>query len=131
MIDESRDTVRGPRVRKLTDLEAGDFPNLTRSRALRGKRHLNCSLRATGAAKGIGDGRSAMDRTGVDRKRDSPCKSTKIEVTIEYSRSLFRLVVRDDGRGIDSSRVHADRDRHWECRVCQKERGKPRHAQGF
>jgi ligand-binding sensor domain-containing protein/signal transduction histidine kinase len=39
-----------------------------------------------------------------------------IEVEIEYSKRQFRLVVRDDGRGIDPQVLQARRDEHWGLR---------------
>jgi signal transduction histidine kinase len=39
-----------------------------------------------------------------------------IRVEIEYSRREFRLVVRDDGRGIDPQVLRAGREGHWGLR---------------
>jgi signal transduction histidine kinase len=40
-------------------------------------------------------------------------RGTAVEVEIEYSRSRFRVVVRDDGVGIDPQVLSTGRDGHW------------------
>jgi signal transduction histidine kinase len=37
----------------------------------------------------------------------------KIEIEIEYARSGLRLLVRDDGRGIDAHMLQTGREGHW------------------
>ena len=41
-----------------------------------------------------------------------------IEVELEYAPRCFRMVVRDDGCGIDPQVLHAGREEHWGSRVC-------------
>jgi signal transduction histidine kinase len=40
-------------------------------------------------------------------------RATHIEVELQYTATRFRLVVRDDGCGIDSEVLHSGRDGHW------------------
>ena len=40
-------------------------------------------------------------------------RASRIEVELEYGARRFRLIVRDNGRGIDPHVLHAGRDGHW------------------
>jgi signal transduction histidine kinase len=40
-------------------------------------------------------------------------RATRIEVELQYTATRFRLVVRDDGCGIDPELLHPGRDGHW------------------
>lgn len=40
-------------------------------------------------------------------------RANHIEVELRYSSGEFRLLVRDDGTGIDSKMLESGRDRHW------------------
>jgi signal transduction histidine kinase len=40
-------------------------------------------------------------------------QATRIEVELQYTATRFRLVVRDDGCGIDPKVLHSGRDGHW------------------
>jgi signal transduction histidine kinase/ligand-binding sensor domain-containing protein len=40
-------------------------------------------------------------------------RASKIEVEIEYAANQFRVLVRDNGRGIDPEVLHTGRDGHW------------------
>ena len=40
-------------------------------------------------------------------------RASRIEVELEYGARCFRLIVRDNGRGIDPDVLHAGRDGHW------------------
>jgi signal transduction histidine kinase len=40
-------------------------------------------------------------------------RASRIEVELEYGASRFRLIVRDNGRGIDPHVLRAGRDGHW------------------
>jgi signal transduction histidine kinase len=40
-------------------------------------------------------------------------RASCIEVELEYARRRFRMVVRDDGCGIDPQMLHAGREAHW------------------
>lgn len=40
-------------------------------------------------------------------------RASRIEVELEYGARHFRLIVRDNGRGIDPHVLHAGRDGHW------------------
>ena len=40
-------------------------------------------------------------------------RATRIEVELQYTATRFRLVVRDDGCGIDPEVLHSGRDGHW------------------
>jgi signal transduction histidine kinase/ligand-binding sensor domain-containing protein len=40
-------------------------------------------------------------------------RARNIEVEVEYSSSRFRVLVRDDGRGIDPQMLHSGREGHW------------------
>jgi signal transduction histidine kinase len=40
-------------------------------------------------------------------------RATRIEVELQYTATRFRLVVRDDGCGIDSGVLYSGRDGHW------------------
>jgi signal transduction histidine kinase len=40
-------------------------------------------------------------------------QGNKIEIQLEYSTKHLRILVRDDGAGIDPEVLHAGRDGHW------------------
>jgi signal transduction histidine kinase len=40
-------------------------------------------------------------------------QAANVEVEVEYANSHFRLLIRDDGRGMDPSVLHAGREDHW------------------
>ena len=40
-------------------------------------------------------------------------RATRIEVELQYTATRFRLLVRDDGRGIHPELLHSGRDGHW------------------
>jgi signal transduction histidine kinase len=40
-------------------------------------------------------------------------RATKIEIELEYSPRRLRMLIRDDGCGIDPNVLHAGRDGHW------------------
>ncbi len=115
MIDESRNTVRGLRVRHLMD------QGLERAIAeipgdLGVKDGLEIELLVEGERRSL---RAAVCDEVYWIARESIANAvrhataTAIEVQLEYSRSRFRLVVRDDGRGIDPELLKSGRDNHW------------------
>jgi len=40
-------------------------------------------------------------------------RATNIEVELEYAPRRLRVVVRDDGRGIDTRLLQSEKDKHW------------------
>jgi signal transduction histidine kinase len=40
-------------------------------------------------------------------------RATRIEITVEYGQTLFRLLVRDNGKGIEASTLENGREGHW------------------
>jgi signal transduction histidine kinase/ligand-binding sensor domain-containing protein len=123
VIDEGRDAVRGLRSSHSASLDL----ELALSRIQDELPHVNQSGEQTGAPvdfRVIVEGerrplhpvpRDGVYRIGrealINAFRHAQAKSIDVELT--YSSSALRLLVRDDGCGIDQTVVHAGRDGHW------------------
>ena len=115
MIDESRNTVRGLRVRTLIEqgLEKAirEIP-----RDLGVKEEVVVELLVEGERRSL---RAAVHDEVYWIAREAlanairHAQASRIEVELEYSRSRFRLAVRDDGRGIDPQLAERRLGHHW------------------
>jgi signal transduction histidine kinase/ligand-binding sensor domain-containing protein len=115
MIEESRNTVRGLRVHHLKrdSLESaiaavpedlGSGSNMRCNVVVEGTRRL---LRPA-----IRDQLYWIARESISNAlRHS--HGTAVETVLEYSRARFRLIVRDDGAGIDPQMLRSNRSNHW------------------
>ena len=115
VIEEGRNAVRGLRVPKgkPEDLEQAFLAIRTELGVGQG---IAFRVVADGVAQPLRPGiREDFYRIGrealVNAFRHS--SANLVELEIEYSSSHLRLLVRDDGKGIDPQVIHAGRDGHW------------------
>jgi signal transduction histidine kinase len=115
VIEEGRDAVRGFRS-TAKEPEALEQAIARAGRELAGEKPLDsrivveghpCPLRADARDEVYSIGREAL----VNAFRHSAAKD--IEVRLEYSADRLRLVIRDDGGGIDPEVLEAGREGHW------------------
>jgi len=115
VIDEGRNAVRGLRLpnREAEDLEQA-FAGIQQE--VGGAQETDFRVVAEGSARQLRPvireevyriGREAL----VNAFRHS--KASNVEVELEYAPSHLRLLVRDNGSGIDPHVIHAGRDGHW------------------
>ncbi len=115
VIDEGRDAVRGLRATAVnTDNLETSFSEVGKQLAAHGPRDYRVIVEGTQRQLRpiIRDevyriGREAV----VNAFRHS--QASKIEVELEYSPKYLRLLVRDDGAGIDPKVLKSGRDGHW------------------
>jgi len=113
MIEESRNTVRGLRIRDLVDLEQA-ISQVPRDLGLDAKAAVE--IVSTGARRPL---RRAIRDEVYWIVRESianalrHAEASKIETELEYSAHRFRCVVRDDGKGFDSVLLGAGAGNHW------------------
>jgi ligand-binding sensor domain-containing protein len=113
VIDEGRNAVRGLRLPKSEDLEQA-FSRIPQEIAV--GEGTDYRVFAEGEARPLRPAvREEIYRIGreavVNALRHS--RGSKVEVELEYSPSYLRLLVRDNGSGIDPQVVGAGRDGHW------------------
>jgi signal transduction histidine kinase len=115
VIQEGRDAVRGLRS------TSGDADDLETAFTQAGhefgnEQHKDCRVIVEGTPRQLHPiirdeayriGREAM----ANAFRHS--RGNKIEIELEYSTKQLRILVRDDGAGIDPEVLHAGRDGHW------------------
>ncbi len=113
MIDESRNTVRGLRVRHLAALEdaIAQIP-----RNLNFNEHPEIAIHVNGTRRTL---RQHVRDEVYWIARESIANSTRhakassIEVEIDYSPKRFRLLVHDNGCGIPEDVINGGRSDHW------------------
>jgi signal transduction histidine kinase/ligand-binding sensor domain-containing protein len=115
VIDEGRNAVRGLRlpVRESEDLEHA-FAGIQQELGV--ARETDFRVVAEGSAQPLRPViREEVYRIGreavVNALRHS--NASNVEVELEYASSHLRLLVRDNGTGIDPQVIHAGRDGHW------------------
>lgn len=113
VIEEGRDAVRGLRSESADNLEAS-FTEVGKQLAPNGPRDYRVIVEGTQRPLRpiIRDevyriGREAL----VNAFRHS--QGSKIEIELEYSSKQLRVLVRDDGAGIDPQVLQSGRDGHW------------------
>jgi signal transduction histidine kinase len=115
VIEEGRNAVRGVRSidTETQDLERA-FSRIPQELGI--KAPLDCRVIVEGHSRalhpGIRDEVYAIGREAlVNALRHSG--ASRMEVELEYSASLLRVLVRDDGCGIDSQVLQSGREGHW------------------
>ncbi len=115
MIDESRNTVRGLRVRHLID-HGLEHAIAQIPRDIGAGEDVKIEMLVEGAQRPL---RPAVRDEVYWIARECVvnavrhANATTIEVALEYSRSRLRLTVRDDGKGIDPQLLARQREDHW------------------
>jgi len=114
VVNEGRDAVRGLRSAAQTDTLEMSFSQVGKQLATNGPRDYRVIVEGTQRQLSpiIRDevyriGREAV----VNAFRHS--QASKIEVELEYSTKHLRVLVRDDGTGIDPNVLQSGRDGHW------------------
>ena len=114
VVEEGRDAVRGLRTTRENDNLETSFAEVGKQFAPNGPRDYRVIVEGTHRQLRpiIRDevyriGREAL----ANAFRHS--QANKIELELEYSTKHLRLLVRDDGAGIDPNVLHSGRDGHW------------------
>lgn len=114
VVEEGRDAVRGLRTTRENDNLETSFAEVGKQFATNGPRDYRVIVEGTHRQLRpiIRDevyriGREAL----ANAFRHS--QANKIEVELEYSTKHLRVLVRDDGAGIDPNVLHSGRDGHW------------------
>jgi signal transduction histidine kinase/ligand-binding sensor domain-containing protein len=115
LMDESRHTVRGLRLR-LSEEESLERALMQISNDLAAPRKVNYQVVVEGTPRSLRPlVRDEIYRIGGEALANAfrHAGASAVETVLEYGRDHFRLLVRDDGQGIDPEVLKAGRDGHF------------------
>jgi len=115
VIDEGRNAVRGLRANTADPLELEQaFARIQEE--LPTAQEIDYQLTAAGTSRPLRQAiRDEVYRVGHEALINAfrHAHATKIEVEMQYTAKFFRVLVRDDGSGIDESVIKQGREGHW------------------